>query len=52
MQLLLMLELRKGNHQRREEERMEALLARTHTQMELLMGLSLTHTHGYTHTHT
>lgn len=50
MQLLLMLELQKGNHQRREEERIEALLARIHTQMELLIGLSLTHMHTRIHT--
>lgn len=42
-----MLELRKGNHQRREEERIEALLARAHTQMELLIGLSVTHAHTH-----
>ncbi|KAE8277000.1 hypothetical protein D5F01_LYC25260 [Larimichthys crocea] len=33
---LLLSELQRGDHQRREEERMEALLAHTHTQLELL----------------
>ncbi|KAG8004397.1 Arf-GAP with GTPase, partial [Nibea albiflora] len=50
VQLLLLSELQRGDHQRREEERMEALLAHTHTQLELLRGL--THTHTHTHTHT
>ncbi|XP_041822549.1 IQ calmodulin-binding motif-containing protein 1-like isoform X2 [Chelmon rostratus] len=36
VQLLLMSELQRGDHQRREEERIETLLAHTHTQLELL----------------
>lgn len=44
VQLLLQSELQQGDHQRREEERMEALLAHTHTQLELLRGLAHTHT--------
>ncbi|XP_070711955.1 IQ calmodulin-binding motif-containing protein 1-like [Pempheris klunzingeri] len=36
VQLLLLSELQRGDQQRREEERMEALLAHTHTQLELL----------------
>ncbi|XP_060888461.1 IQ calmodulin-binding motif-containing protein 1-like isoform X2 [Labrus mixtus] len=36
VQLLIVSELRRGKQQRREEERMEALLAHTHTQLELL----------------
>ncbi|KAK2857153.1 hypothetical protein Q5P01_005888 [Channa striata] len=36
VQLLLLLELQKGAQRRREEQRMEALLAHTHTQLELL----------------
>ncbi|KAF3688358.1 IQ calmodulin-binding motif-containing protein 1 [Channa argus] len=36
VQLLLLLELQKGEQQKREEQRMEALLAHTHTQLELL----------------
>lgn len=42
VQLLLLSELQKGDQQKREEERMEALLAHTHTQLELLRGF--THT--------
>ncbi|XP_076006199.1 IQ calmodulin-binding motif-containing protein 1 [Genypterus blacodes] len=36
MQRLLLSELQRGDQQRREEERREALLAHTHTQLELL----------------
>lgn len=36
VQLLIQLELQRGEQQRRAEERMEALLAHTHTQLELL----------------
>ncbi|XP_059183600.1 IQ calmodulin-binding motif-containing protein 1-like [Centropristis striata] len=36
VQLLLMSELQRGDRQRREEQRVEALLAHTHTQLELL----------------
>ncbi|XP_030265055.1 IQ calmodulin-binding motif-containing protein 1 isoform X2 [Sparus aurata] len=36
VQLLLLSELQRGDHQRRMEERTEALLAHTHTQLELL----------------
>ncbi|CAJ1087466.1 IQ calmodulin-binding motif-containing protein 1 [Xyrichtys novacula] len=36
VQLLIRSELQRGEQQRREEERMEALLAHTHTQLELL----------------
>ncbi len=49
VQLLLLSELQRGDQRRREEERMEALLAHTHTQLELLRGN--THTHTHTHTH-
>lgn len=50
MQVLLLSALQRGDQQRRERERMEALLALTHTQLELLRGLffSLTHTHIHT----
>lgn len=48
VQLLLLSKLQKGDHQRREEERMEALLAHTHTQLELLRGLAHTRTHTHT----
>ncbi|XP_070786942.1 IQ calmodulin-binding motif-containing protein 1-like [Enoplosus armatus] len=36
VQLLLLSELQRGDQRRREEQRMEALLAHTHTQLELL----------------
>ncbi|XP_019967134.2 IQ calmodulin-binding motif-containing protein 1 isoform X3 [Paralichthys olivaceus] len=36
VQLLLLSELQRGDERRREEQRMEALLAHTHTQLELL----------------
>ncbi|XP_074520435.1 IQ calmodulin-binding motif-containing protein 1 isoform X2 [Halichoeres trimaculatus] len=36
VQLLILTELQRGEQQRREEQRMEALLAHTHTQLELL----------------
>uniref|UniRef100_A0A8C2WJD3 IQ motif containing B1 n=1 Tax=Cyclopterus lumpus TaxID=8103 RepID=A0A8C2WJD3_CYCLU len=36
VQLLLLSELQRGGRQRREEQRVEALLAHTHTQLELL----------------
>ncbi|XP_041637454.1 IQ calmodulin-binding motif-containing protein 1 isoform X2 [Cheilinus undulatus] len=36
VQLLILSELRRGEQQRRDEERTEALLAHTHTQLELL----------------
>uniref|UniRef100_A0A3B4TNY4 IQ motif containing B1 n=1 Tax=Seriola dumerili TaxID=41447 RepID=A0A3B4TNY4_SERDU len=36
VQLLLLSELQRGEQRRREEQRMEALLAHTHTQLELL----------------
>uniref|UniRef100_A0A1A7WEL7 IQ motif containing B1 n=1 Tax=Iconisemion striatum TaxID=60296 RepID=A0A1A7WEL7_9TELE len=36
VQMLLQAELRRGEHHRREEQRVEALLACTHTQLELL----------------
>uniref|UniRef100_UPI0037E96738 IQ calmodulin-binding motif-containing protein 1-like n=1 Tax=Semicossyphus pulcher TaxID=241346 RepID=UPI0037E96738 len=36
VQLLLLSELQRGEQQRREEERMETLLAHTHTQLDLL----------------
>uniref|UniRef100_A0A3P9LTY7 IQ motif containing B1 n=1 Tax=Oryzias latipes TaxID=8090 RepID=A0A3P9LTY7_ORYLA len=39
-QLLLQAELQKGAQQRREEQRVEALLAHTRTQLELLRGLT------------
>lgn len=42
VQLLLLSELHRGERQRREEQRMEALLAHTHTQLELLRGLNYT----------
>lgn len=42
VQLLMLSELQRGEQQRREEQRMEALLAHTHTQLELLRGLNYT----------
>lgn len=38
VQLLLLSELQRGEQRRREEQRVEALLAHTHTQLELLRG--------------
>lgn len=44
VQLLLLSELQRGDLQRRQEERTEAVLAHTRTQLELLRG---THTHTH-----
>ncbi|XP_051283060.1 IQ calmodulin-binding motif-containing protein 1-like [Dicentrarchus labrax] len=41
VQLLVLSELQRGDGRRREEERMEALLAHTHTQLELLRDAPL-----------
>lgn len=48
VQLLLLSVLQTGAQQRMEEQRVEALLAHVHTQLELLRGPSHTHTQLHT----
>ncbi|KAM8904902.1 IQ calmodulin-binding motif-containing protein 1 isoform 2-T2 [Spinachia spinachia] len=50
-QQLLLSALQGVEQRRREEHRVEVLLAHTHTQLELLRGLTHTHTHTHTHAH-